>query len=249
MFRGIERVAHPCHVAEIVFLSFFNFHEDVYRAVIVRLDAVFHNHGVTITQLVIFVDNQLLVRFVVLFDELLGAEEVFQLVLFVGFLHHPFQLTGLEGLVAYDGDFVYFHFLLLVDVDVDDYFVLFIGIISLRNDHFGILEAFVVEVTLNQSLGTVHQVRRNLTALYHADSGFQVAALRFLHAVVAYVGNTGTHGQMDGQPNLVAFNLVSGDFHVGEQAMTPVALTAWVISSPGTVIICFLDKPDNPMIT
>mgnify|MGYP000688889597 CR=1 FL=1 len=75
----------PGYIAEVVFLSFLNLHEDVYRAVIVGLDTVCHDDGVTITQFVVFVDNQLFVRFVVVLNEFLGAEQIEQLALFVGF--------------------------------------------------------------------------------------------------------------------------------------------------------------------
>ena len=226
LFGRIQCVTYPGYIAEVVFLSFLNLHEDVYRAVIVGLDTVCHDDGVTITQFVVFVDNQLFVRFVVVLNEFLGAEQIEQLALFVCFLHHTLQLLGREGLVAYNGDLMYFHFLLLVDVDVDNHFILLFRIITLGDDYICILEALVVKVALYQGLGAVHQVRCNLTALYHADSAFQVFTLRLLHTVVAYVGNTRTHGQMNGQPNLVAFNLVCCNFHVREQTVAPVALTS-----------------------
>ena len=51
-------------------------HKDVYRTVIVGIDTVCHDDGVTITRFVVFVDNQLFVRFVVVLNEFLGAEPV-----------------------------------------------------------------------------------------------------------------------------------------------------------------------------
>ena len=61
------------------------------------------------------------------------------------FLHHTLQLLGREGLVAYNGDLMYFHFLLLVDVDVDNHFILLFRIITLGDDYICILEALVVK--------------------------------------------------------------------------------------------------------
>ena len=75
-FGRIQCVTYPGYIAEVVFLSFLNLHEDVYRAVIVGLDTVCHDDGVTITQFVVFVDNQLFVRFVVVLNEFLGAEQI-----------------------------------------------------------------------------------------------------------------------------------------------------------------------------
>ena len=72
---------------------------------------------------------------------------------------------------------MYFHFLLLVDVDVDNHFILLFRIITLGDDYICILEALVVKIALYQGLGAVHQIRCNLTALYHADSAFQVFTL------------------------------------------------------------------------
>ena len=177
LFGRIQCVTYPGYIAEVVFLSFLNLHEDVYRAVIVGLDTVCHDDGVTITQFVVFVDNQLFVRFVVVLNEFLGAEQIEQLALFVCFLHHTLQLLGREGLVAYNGDLMYFHFLLLVDVDVDNHFILLFRIITLGDDYICILEALVIKIALYQGLGAVHQIRCNLTALYHADSAFQVFTL------------------------------------------------------------------------
>ena len=87
MFGRIQCVTYPGYIAEVVFLPFINLHKDVYSTVIVGLDTVCHDDGVTITQFVVFVDNQLFVRFVVVLNEFLGAEQIEQLALsFVFFI-------------------------------------------------------------------------------------------------------------------------------------------------------------------
>lgn len=47
---------------------------------------------------------------------------------------------------------MYFHFLLLVDVDVDNHFILLFRIITLGDDYICILEALVVKIALYQVL-------------------------------------------------------------------------------------------------
>ena len=223
VFGCIEGIAHPRHVAQVVLLSFVDLHEYVDGAFVVGANAVLHDHGVAVAQLVVLVDDQLLVGLVVFFNELLGAEQVDEFAFFIGLLHHPFQLLGGEGLVADDGDFVHFHFLLLVDGDIDENFVILVGIVLLGDDDFGVLESLVVEVALDEGLGAVDGVGGDLVTFQQCHAGFEVFAFGFLHAVVADVRHAGTHGQVDGQPDFVSFYLVGFDAYVGEEAVPPVS--------------------------
>ena len=120
---------------------------------------------------------------------------------------------------------MYLDLLLLVDLYIDNHLVLVLRVVALRDEHFGILEAFIVEVALGQGLGTVDDVGGDLAALDHANLAFQVLTFRLLHAVVVDVRHARTHGEVDGEPDLVAFNLVGRDLYVGEEAVAPVALT------------------------
>ena len=214
LFGRIECVSYPCYVAQVVFLSFFYFHKHVDGFLIVLADAIAYNHGIAVTQLVVFVDDKLLVGLIVLFHKLLGAEQVEQLALFVGLLHHAFQLLGGEGLVADNRYLVYFDFLFLVDIDVYNNLVFLCRIVHLVDDDFSILEAFVVKISLNQCLGTVNGVHVYLAAFDHTDFGFKVFTLGLFNAVVAYVGYTRTHGEMDGHPYFVTFNLVGCNTYI-----------------------------------
>ena len=222
LFRGIQCVAHPRDVAQVVFLSFVNAHEDVHCAVVVLADAVFHNHGVAITQFVVFVDNELFVGFVVLFYELLRAEEVYQFALLVRLFHNAFQLLCRQRLVANDLDVVHLDFFFLVDLDVYNDLVLVLWVILLVDEYLCILKALVVKVAFDERLGAVDDVRSNLSAFYHADSFFQIFAFGLFYARIANFGHTGTHGQVDGQPYFAVFFLVVCDADVGEQTMLPI---------------------------
>ena len=226
LFGRIQRVTHPCDIAEVVFVSFFYSHEDVHRTVVVGLDAVFHDHSITVSQFVVFVDDQLLVCFEILFYELFGAEYVDQLVFLVGLLHDALQLLGCYGFITGDGDFVYLYFLFLVDVNAHDHLVLVGDIILLRDDYVSVLETFVVKVAFDQGLGTVDDVRGYLSSLDHSDSALYIFAFRFLHAMIADLGYTRALRQVDAQPYLVALYLICRDLDIGEQTVTPVALTS-----------------------
>ena len=219
----IEGVTYPRYIAQVVFLSFFDFHEDIHRTVVIRLDAVFYNHGITITQFVVFVYNQLLVGFKIFFDELFGTEKVEQFAFFIRFLHHTFQLLGCDGLITGDCNLMYLYLLLFVDIDIYQDLVLVVGIILLRDDDVGILETLIVKVALNQRLGAVYQVGGNLVSFNQTYPGFQIFTFRLLYTVIANIGNAGAHCQVDCKPNPVALDFIRSNLHVGEQSVTPVA--------------------------
>ena len=128
MFGRIQSITYPRYIAQIIFLSFINLHEDIHGAVIIRFDAVFYNHGIAITQLVVLIDDQLFVCLEVFFHELLGTEQVEQFILFVGLLHDAFQLLGCDRFITNDGDFMHFYLLFFVDINIHDYLV-FVGYI------------------------------------------------------------------------------------------------------------------------
>ena len=121
---------------------------------------------------------------------------------------------------------MYFYFLLFVDVDVDQDLIGIVGIVFLGDDDIGILETFVVKVTLYQRLSAVYQVRCNLITFNQTYSGFQILTFRFLHAVITDIGNTRTHCQMYCKPNLVALDFIRCDLYIREQTVTPITFTS-----------------------
>ena len=185
--------------------------------------AVHHDLRVAVSQFVVFLDNLLLVFFVAFFDELLGAEQVDELSLFVGLLHGALQLLVREHRVSVDGYLVYLYFRLLVDiyVYVDLFFVF--GVFTLDDIDFRVLESLFVEMLFDEYLCAVYQVRRDLRAFRHAELGHQVFAFALFHSVDNDVRNSRALPQLDGQPDFVAFNLVCQNLHVGEQSVPPVS--------------------------
>ena len=117
-------------------------------------------------------------------------------------------------------------FLFLVYDNVHNNLILMLRVILLVNEDFRIFEALVVKIAFNKRFSTVHDVRRNLSTLHHADSLFQILAFGLLDAGITDIRHTGTHGQMDGQPHLSVFLFVIRDAHVREEPVPPIALTS-----------------------
>ena len=79
---------------------------------------------------------------------------------------------------------MHLHLLLFVDIDIHDYLVLILRVISLVDDDLCILKALIVEVAFCQRFGAVDDVRSNLSSLDHADFTLQILTFRLLHAVI-----------------------------------------------------------------
>ena len=60
----VDGIAHPCDIADVIFLTLIHLQVDIHMLGIVVPDTVFQNDGITITQLIIFVDEVLLVSLV-----------------------------------------------------------------------------------------------------------------------------------------------------------------------------------------
>ena len=221
--RRIYCVTYPGDVTKVIFLSFVDFHVDIYRLFIVRRYTVYYNLCVTVTQLVIFIDDFLFVFFVTFIDELLGTEKVNQLTFFVGLLHDTLQLLVSQDLVSVNGNLVDFDFSFLVNVHIYIYLLLVFWVFSFNDVYFRILETFFVKMLLDQNLGTVNQVRCNLSTFCHTQFSLQILTFTLLHTVNHDVGNTWTLCQLDRQVDFIIYNLIRSDFHVREQAMTPVS--------------------------
>ena len=66
-----DGITYPCNISQIIFVTFFDAHIYIYGTVIIRSHAVYYDLGITITQLVILINNKLFVFFVFLFNEFL----------------------------------------------------------------------------------------------------------------------------------------------------------------------------------
>ena len=122
--RRIYSVTHPRDVRDVITLALADLEIDVHRLLVIRHYAVAHDDGITVTLLVILVDNELFIVLVIALDELLLREDFPNVVLLVGLLHGALDLVVTQHLVAVDINLVDLDFLVLVHVDVDDDLVL-----------------------------------------------------------------------------------------------------------------------------
>ena len=222
---GIHGVAHPVDVADVVFLAFVDSEIDVDGLFVVVHHAVLHDDGIAVAFFVIFVDDELLVGFKIVGHEFLLAEEANKVALFVGFFHSVFHSLVGEHFVAVDVDFVHFDFFVLVNYDVNNHLVFVAEVLALHNVHVGILEAFVVEIVLNNQLGTVGNVHVHLVAFHQAEALLKVFALAFFHAFVVDLRYAGLLAKLKFEPSLVVVDFFDVDFHLREQTLTPQALS------------------------
>ena len=146
----------------------------VYRLVIVGHDRVSHDMRITITMLIVLTDEQLLIFVVKIGNKLLRAEEMADVALLIGLLHRPLQLLLIECVVSGDIYLVDLHLFLLVHINVKNKAIRFGYIITLDDIYLGILEAFLIIITLNGNLCSVNHVRRNLVALSETQFCLQI---------------------------------------------------------------------------
>ena len=226
----IYGVAHPRDVTDVVFLSLV--HLNIYINVlgVVGPHRIFHDNGIAITQLVVFVDEVILVGLVALGRVLLRLEDIAELSGLVGLRQgslgeeRTFYAFVRQVVVAVDDDIADFNLFLLVDGHVEDHIVLLARVIALHDRDVGILIAFIVEVFLCQDLGAVDHVGRNLVAFQQTQLLLHVLTLRLLQSNIVDVAHSGAHRQVDMQIHLVANQRVGCDGHVREQSVLPIAL-------------------------
>ena len=214
--RGIERIAHPCYIVDIISFAFVDTDVDVDILVIVGHNRVADDTGVAVAFLVIFLDDAVEVVAVVALDEFFLLEEVEQLAFLVGLLHGALNGVVAHDLVALDIDFVDFDLVVAVDVDVDDHLVGMAEVFVLLNLHGSVAEAFLIVVFLDDLLRAVDDVGRDVVALHELEALVEVFYLPFSGAVVVYLADTRLLAQMDRQPCLVAGGLVDGYRHFRE---------------------------------
>lgn len=124
-------------------------------------------------------------------------------------------------LVAVDVDLVHLDLVVLIDVDVDKHAVGVGEVVVERDHHIGVAEALVVEVFLYDELCAVYHILGDLLAGLELKALLQILALTLLGAVVGDLGDTRLLAQMDGEPRLVARDLVDLDAHLREEALVP----------------------------
>ena len=228
-FRIVDGVSHPVDVANIVALSFIDVDIHIHEVLACRHHAVCHNLCVAITELVIFLNDALFVLGIFLFNELLGLEQTLE-TLFVGFLQQTareevtMKLSSLDVVITRNVNLVDLHLLLFVDVHINNHLVLLVQVVALDDFSLGILETFIIEIALDDNLGTVHHVRRNLNTLHDTDFLFQVLLLALSHTIDVDFRHTRSRSENDFQVETVVLNLFSFDADRRKESMLPIAL-------------------------
>ena len=207
-----DGVAHPCHVTQVIFLSFLYLDVDVDVLLVVVPDGVFDDGHVAIAQFVIFVYQGLLSLAIALVGELLRLEHLREFASLVNLAEgalaeeRALDLRVTQFLVAVEDDVAHLHLRLLVDRDVENDLILAPRhVVALHDIYLCVLIALLVEVFLGQDLGTVNHIGCYLTALHDTEFGLHVLAFRLLQAVVVDGAHAWSQSQVDAQVNLRAY--------------------------------------------
>ena len=160
--RRIDGIAHPGDIRDIVAFALADLEVNIHALLIKGHNAVAQDNGITVTFLVILVDNELLVGFIIAHDELLLREDFPQALLLIGLLHGALDLVVAQYLVAVNIDFVDLDFLVLVHVDVDDDLVLFAQVGNLDNFTCSLTESLRSIILLNDEFDAVGDIGRHL---------------------------------------------------------------------------------------
>ena len=193
-------------------------------------DTVFQDLSITITILIILVDQLLLIFLPALRCKLLSLEERRQFACLVGLgestlgEESTLDLAVREFLVSIDGNLMNFDFLLLIHHHIQDDLSLVGNIVTLVDLDIGILESFVIEIFLGKNLGTIQHIRSHLGTFHHTQFLLHVLTLALLQANIVDIGDARTHCQIDMQINLLPHDGVGSNSDLGEQSMLPIAL-------------------------
>ena len=250
--RGINRIADPFNIAQIVPLAFFHLHIHVHRLLIMRHHAVFQNHGIPISQFVILLNQVFLVFLVLFLNKFLRTEPTAGTSFLVGLLenawneHRSFYLLRAQSMVPLDRNGVYLHLLFLVDADVHDGLVRCGHIIPLQNLDFGILVSLFIEILFNQELRTVYHVRSELVVFQQTDTVFQIFTLSLFHTAVIDLRHTRTLCQLDAKENLVFHHAIRFYRNIREQTVTPETLDSISYFFPRNIDFLADRKPRQP---
>ena len=194
----IDRVAHPLDITKDIFLSLIYSQIDIYtRGVLWRTnDTIRQNNRITITNLIVFFNDQFLIVFKFGSNELLGTEEVDNVII-ICLLHRKIDLVIRQSLVALN---VYMphlglDFLIYINRYFDIARVVFV--IKLQYLDGSIVVSFFFQILDNHLVGAIFQVRCHLSALLNTHFHLNIFHLRFAQAVVSNIRDTWTLFQSD----------------------------------------------------
>ena len=219
---GIHRITYPFDRTDIVFVSFADCHIDIHACRILRIRhyAVGDDIRVTVTVLVIFLNHRLFVFLIFLGDELLGAEEVDDIVI-VRLLHRLVDLAVRQGLITGDIDLSDLGLRFLVNSDQHPYIPRMIRIVLLNHMHLCIMKSLLRQVFLDHRLRMVLQIRCHLASLTNTGFHLHILSLAFLQSLIAHLADTRALLQRNDQPYLVTLDLLCLNLHRREQALLP----------------------------
>ena len=149
------------------------------------------------------------------------AEQVDKTLFLVGLFHYSLQLLVGKHLVSGDIYFVNLDFLVLVDYNVDNHFVLVAQVGCLPYVYFHVVESFLLEVCRYDFFRAVDDVLRNLVAYHQVQTFLNVFPLAFFHSVVVDLRYARLLAQVEQQPRLVTANLFYADLNLREQSLSP----------------------------
>ncbi len=224
----VDRVAHPGDITQIVFLTFRHLQVDIHMLGIIVIDTILENHCITITILIVFLNEVFLILLPAVGRELLRLEERREFTGLMGLLESAltekstFYLQIGELIIAVNDDTVHALLLLLVDDHIKNYLILLCHIRTLVDFDIGILEALLVEILLCQNLGTAKAIDCHLRAGDKSELILHVLALRFLHSYEVDLRDTGIGLEVEMKIYLIAYKRVSSNGDVGKHAMLPI---------------------------
>ena len=118
------------------------------------------------------------------------------------------------GVGTGDKDFLYLDFLVLIDIDVNEYTIVARNVLSERDAYLTILEALFLEMLLDIMLGTVNHIRGNLVSRLEANDFLAVFAFRLFHSRVAYARDARLRGEFHVEISLTINDAIGYDLYV-----------------------------------
>ena len=218
-FGFIDRVAHPRDVADVVFVAFRHFEVDAQPFFVDRVDRVAYDGGIAVAPRVVEVDQQLLVRLVVVLVEFGPLEEVDRLL--VGLFERAAQALVVELLVADEVDLADLHFFLAVDQEGHRHGLSRAQrVVVDTHVHLRIAEPLFGPVVMDELLVLVDDVVREFASALEFELFQQVLLLALRNALELPVVDAGTLLEEDLQVEAVALDL-GADLHVREKPLAP----------------------------
>ena len=189
--RAVNRVAGPLDVAEIVFLALVDDEIDAEAVGIDIVDRIPDQTGIAVTSLVESADKTLLVVGIFLLVELLAVKEVVYL-LGLGLFHRTRQLELAQRIVSDEIDVPDLDFLTPVDREIDPDGIGHHGILRNLDIYFGVVEALVCIVTLDDADRGTFDIFGEFTATTQMEPLFDILAVAVLDAGESPARNTRT---------------------------------------------------------